>query len=96
MHKLMTTKAIALRIGILVIFVVVGIVLPRFLNPDVAAQVRPLIAAKWVANPAMKFARVDAVKLEHVGQGEYRGHVEYSLGDFHSGVPTTVTSEPFA
>jgi hypothetical protein len=74
-RRTMTLNARILRTGLTAMFTATASVLKH----DPAAQVRPLIAAKWETDKAVKLARVDAVNLSHVVQAEYRGQAEWHM-----------------
>jgi hypothetical protein len=65
---------------------------------QIEAQAKYHVAVRWRADPAMKSVTVEAVKLESKGNGEFVGHVEYSMGSYRSAVPISITPEgkPFA
>jgi hypothetical protein len=57
---------------------------------EIAAQVKPLVAAQWHPHAVMKFARGDAVTLEHKDGNEPAGLVVFSLGGDRTDAPVTV------
>jgi hypothetical protein len=60
------------------------------LSGDLVAQIRQPITAKWAGDKAMKFVRVGAVKLTHIGHDGYHGEVEWHMEQYTSTVPIHV------